>query len=456
MDEVIQAISYGSLLGARGNSGVIASQILRGFAESLRGAQRLTPRRLARALQEGARMGYRAVTEPVEGTILTVARALAQGAQRLRHPAGLAEVLESALQEGRRALEETPKLLPLLQQAGVVDAGGAGFIRIIEGLEGYIRGLPLPQAVSPERRAQEAFETDHFGYCTEFLLQGSQISLDQLQHQLTPFGRSLLLVESGALIKGHIHTDQPDQLLALLGRYGQLLQTKVEDMTQQHREILQAAQPTPQPTGLVAIVMGEGPARVFRSLGARVVGGGRTANPSVEEVKEVLQSLPNPQAILLPNHPNTLLVCQKAIELLQRPQVHLLPTRTLGAGLAAAVRFVPQLPLSELLPSMERAAQGAVTLEVTWASREVRIQEHLLRPGSPLGLRDGFPLLGGQSPEEVLFRLIEESAAGHEALTLFGDLPETIRAQLQDRFPGLNLEVFEDPPELDRYLAVLD
>lgn len=249
----------------------------------------------------------------------------------------------------------------------MVDAGGAGYVRLLEGMRGYALGLPLPEPPKVERYAQTAFATEEFGYCTEFLMEGVEVPVERIREAVAPFGDSLLVVGAEGYVKGHIHTDDPDGLLATVARFGRVVRTKVEDMTQQHTEILSTfgllAEEVP-PTGLVAVALGHGLARAFRSLGARVVAGGQTQNPSVEDLLAAIRSVPNPKVILLPNNPNVFLAATEAAKLAREAgkEVHVLKTRTLGQGLAAAVRYTPEALPEELLPEMEEAMAGAVTL----------------------------------------------------------------------------------------------
>lgn len=459
MDEVARAIAYGSLLGARGNSGVILSQILKGFTEALRQGERLEAPLLKEALLLGAETGYKAVMKPVEGTILTVARAAAQGARGDT----LEEVWQTALEAAREALEKTPELLPILKQAGVVDAGGAGYMRLLEGFLGYAKRLPLPDPPKVERYAQTAFAKEEFGYCTEFLMEGVEVPIERIREAVAPFGDSLLVVGAEGYVKGHIHTDDPDGLLATVARFGRMVRTKVEDMTAQHTEILAMAgllEEAPPPTGLLAVALGPGVAKAFRSLGARVVTGGQTQNPSVEEILSAIKSLPNPKVILLPNNPNAFLAAEEAARLAQEmgKEVHVLKTRTLGQGLAAAVRYLPEEEPEALLPEMEEAMAGVATLEVTWASRDAEIDGLKVLKDQPIGLLDGRLVTVGKTPEEVLDRLLRLAQEGKEVLTLFlGPGMERERAeQVVEAFPHLAVEILPGGPDLYPYLGVLE
>jgi len=469
MGEVARALSYGSLLGARGNSGVITSQILKGFAECIKDAKALSPALLAQALEEGSRVGYKAVMKPVEGTILTVSRGVAVGAREAiaQGATSLEEVLQGALRRGREASDRTPELLPVLKQAGVVDAGGVGLLHFIEGLEGYLKGLPLPEPPKIERYAQTAFEEEEFGYCTEFLMEGVAEPIEQIRAAVASFGDSLLVVGAEGYVKGHIHTNDPDGLLACVARYGRMIRTKVEDMSQQHTEILSmagAADEAPPPTGLVVVANGWGLVKAFRGFGARVVAGGQTANPSVQDILDAIRSLPNPEVIVLPNNSNVIMSAQQAARLAEGKSVHVIPTRTMGQGLAASVLYQPELPSSELLPEMEEASKRAATLEVTRASRSVEIAGVSVTEGQPIGLRDDKLALAADTPEEALFSLVSLAAREdeREILTIFHGPTvakktlDALAARIAQTFPDLSIEIHPGGPDLYDYLAVLE
>ncbi len=474
MDALARALAYGSLLGARGNSGVILSQILKGFAEALKGKKALTPELLAEALEKGAQAAYKAVMKPVEGTILTVARAAAEGAKQALE-AGvdtLEGVLEAALRSAREALENTPELLPVLKTAGVVDAGGMGYVRFLEGLLGYLEKKPLPEAPKVERYAQEAFEEEEYGYCTEFLMEGVEAPIEKIREAVAPFGDSLLVVGAEGFVKGHIHTNDPDGLLATVARFGRMRRTKVEDMSEQHSEILAAvgaAEEPPPPTGLVAVASGWGLAKAFRGFGARVVAGGQTQNPSVEDLLDAIRAVPSEAVILLPNNKNVLLAAEKAAELAKEKlgkRVFVLPTKTLGAGLAAALLFDENQDPEALLPEMEEAAQRARTLEVTRAARTANTEEvGEIQEGQVMGLLDGRLKLVADEPEEALLellRLLVGPESEFEVLTLFGGPAYTekelegVAEKIAAYFPELELEPLPGGPELYDFVGVLE
>jgi len=473
MRDVARALAYGSLLGARGNSGVILSQLLKGFSEIIKRSPSVTPELLAEALDAGAQSAYRAVMKPVEGTILTVARGVAEGAaSALAEGAGnVEEVLAGALARGRELLEQTPDMLPVLKTAGVVDAGGKGYLYLIEGLEGFVLERPLPEPPKIEKYAQEAFEEEEYGYCTEFLMEDVQEPIEKIRELVAPFGDSLLVVGAEGFVKGHIHTNDPDALLATVARYGRMKRTKVEDMSEQHTEILAAvgaADEAPPPTGLVAVASGWGVIKAFRGLGARIVAGGQTQNPSVQDILDAIKSLPNPEVIVLPNNKNVILAAEKAAELAQEDgrKVYVVPTRTLGQGLAAAVLYSPESDAAALVEEMKEAAGHAVTFEVTRASRDAHVEEvGEVSEGQVIGLKDGKLTVVADDPDEALLNLLKLTLNGtseYEIITLFYSpaVPEEKVRKLADKletaYEDLDVELHPGGPDLYDYLAVLE
>jgi DAK2 domain fusion protein YloV len=469
MSEVARAISYGSLLGARGNSGVITSQFLKGFSDVIKNVREISPVLLAKALEEGSKASYKAVMKPVEGTMLTVSRGIAEGASKAAQQpsASIEEVFRGALQSGWETSDRTPDLLPVLKQAGVVDAGGVGLLRFLEGLEGHLLSKPLPEPPRIERYAQTAFAEEAFGYCTEFLMEGVAEPIEVIREAVSSFGDSLLVVGAEGYVKGHIHTNDPDGLLAGVARYGRMIRTKVEDMSQQHTEILAmagAADEPPPATGLVAVANGWGLTKAFRGFGARIVAGGQTANPSVQDILDAIKSLPNPEVIVLPNNGNVIMSAQQAAKLAEGKTVHVLATRTMGQGLAAMVVYQADTPSSQLLPEMEQASKRAATLEVARASRSVEIGGVSVTEGQPIGLRDDKLALAADTPEDALFDMVSLAAQGngYEILTIFHgpavtrDTLDTLASRISQAYPDLSVEIHPGGPDLYDYLAVLE
>ncbi len=469
MAEVARAISYGSLLGARGNSGVILSQLLKGFAEVIRDHTEISALTLTEALERGAKAGYDAVKKPVEGTILTVARETAIAARALLTKTAdlsVTELLAGALEGGKISLEHTKELLPVLKQANVVDSGGAGYLHVLTGVYASIVGLELPPAPVIESYAQDQFENEEFGYCTEFLLENAIKSAAEIREIVQEFGDSLLVVGAEGFVKGHIHTDNPDALLATVARYGKMVRSKIEDMSEQHTEILAmagAASKSETPTtGAVAVVSGYGLVKVFRSLGVRIISGGQTQNPSVQDILDAARSVESEDVIVLPNNKNVLMAAQKAAELETEKRLHVIPTRTLGQGLGASFRFHKENTVEELLPEMTEGSARVLTFEITKASRTATIDGLEIKEGEVIGLRDDVLVYNGGTSEQAVLEMLKGSYTMQEIVTVFTgpnvtpELAETLVSSINEHLPQLGVEVMTGGPDLYDYLVTLE
>jgi uncharacterized protein len=465
MPDVAHALAYGSLLGARGNSGVILSQVLKGFADAIKGHATLDAPALAVALASATKTAYAAVMKPVEGTILTVVRESAEAVAAPSADEAPIELLRRALEAGRVSLDHTPELLPILKQAGVVDAGGLGFLHLLQGVIAAFDGSPLPPPPKVTQRAQQQFEEEAFGFCTEFLLSNVKVETREIQDAVASFGDSLLVVGAEGFVKGHIHTEEPEKLLALVAKYGTMVRSKVEDMSEQHSEILadvdmEAAEPPK--TGLVAVSNGYGLTKAFRGLGARVVGGGQTNNPSVQDIADAVRSLGASSVIVMPNNKNIVMAARRVAELVPDKQVAVLPTRTVGQGLAAAVLFSDDQDVEALLPSMERAAAGSRTLEVTVASRDATIDGIEVHEGAYIGLLDAVLTHTAATAEDCLLAMLDEVAGEAEVGSLFfaaatgEEAAAALMERIADAHPDLELEVHAGGPDLYPYLMLLE
>lgn len=396
---VAEAAARGSLMGARGNSGVILAQILRGMSESLINLKILDPIRLATALNQGALAAYAAIPTPVEGTILTVAR-MAGAAAEAAANAGedIPGVINRAEAAARAAVATTPDLLPILKEAGVVDAGGEGYRVILEGLSKYLRGEPISEGtIRTSGRADLAAiheHTDGFGYCTEVLFRASQPRHDMVRSRLEEMGTSLLVVGDRELIKVHIHTQRPGAVLDLATELGEILKVKVDNMGIQHEEFAShsaaaGARSVEPGTCTVAVAQGQGFQDLFSSLGSSVVPGGATMNPSVEAIAAAIQRAPRAEVIVLPNHRNVVLAAQEAARLVTERVVAVVPTVSLPQGIAAVLALNPEADLLANLSSVERAADRCHSIEITRAVRDLTLNGVAVSSGTPFALVDG-------------------------------------------------------------------
>ncbi len=419
-----------ALMGARGNSGVILSQFLRGLARGLRDKISISPAGLSKAFQYGVVYAYKAVSRPVEGTILTVSREMARGARAAaRNGLKLDGVLEEAIRSGRKALERTIEQLPVLKEAGVVDAGGMGLVVFLEGCRTSLRhslgeilemGSLSPPAGEPPPQVMEAppLQLPH-PYCTELLVKGDADS-DLLRSRLEPLGDSLLVVPDEQLTKIHIHTAVPDQVLKVCLACGTLHDIKIENMLDQHTQTVQKkADAEPMVTlpsrgeetaasrsGIIAVSFGEGFRDIFLNLGAEeVVFGGQTMNPKVEDLVAAVQNLSGSRGIILPNNKNIIMVAQQ-VPALTSKEVVVLQTRTLPQGLAALLAYNPDLDLKENLEQMQEAAGRVKSGEVTYATRSTQLNGIPVNKGDFIGLQEGSISFCGADRRQVALELV--------------------------------------------------
>ncbi|OPG16173.1 DAK2 domain-containing protein [Ferroacidibacillus organovorans] len=452
LQKLAQALSSGLLMGARGNSGVILSQLFRGFQSVFLGRGRSDARQLAQALTQGVQIAYKAVARPVEGTILTVAREAALGAEAAsrKKDVTLLHVMEAAVHRGEQALLHTPDLLPILRQAGVVDSGGQGLLYIYKGFLQALMSEPLldrswddlgfrPAVVRrTEALPQPALEElahgeGEFGYCTEFLIRRSdsdQNVEESLRESLMQLGDSLLVVQTDEWIKVHVHTLHPGTALEAGLAFGALNGIKIDNMTEQYakrvgtqRDMVlgqASASPLRAKLALAAVVTGDGIEALYRGIGVQaIVQGGSTMNPSTEELLTAIKRIHADQIILLPNHKNVIMAAEQACAVMAG-KVHVIPALNMGSGLGAALAFDAERPLSENIERMTEAAKRVQFVAITASVRDASYQGHAIEEGDYLALYEGE--IAGANPSrstlyrEVLTTLCERSV---EICTVF-------------------------------------
>ena len=335
----------------------------------------------------------------------------------------------------------------------------------MEGVIASFEGRDLPPPPKIDLRAQTEFAEEEFGFCTEFLLSSVTVPTTEIQDLVAPFGDSLLVVGAEGFVKGHIHTEDPERLLATVARYGRMVRSKIEDMSEQHSEILANVDVQEAEAPAVALVVvsdGYGVTKVFRSLKARVVGGGQTNNPSVQDIADAVRSVAAEHVIIMPNNKNIVMAAERVAEIVPEKQVHVLPTRTVGQGLAAAILFDENGDVDELLTEMNEAAEHALTLEVTTASRTTTIDGVSVQEGDYIGLVDDKLRLAGDTPEACLRQMLAELAADYEIATLFyssavGDEAATALVEtLSAEFADLEIELHAGAPDLYPYVMALE
>jgi len=476
VSHIAQAVAQGALMGARGNSGVILSQILRGMAHAFRHKPVINAHDLALGLRQGSETAYKGVVKPVEGTILTVIRQAADAAQKAAAVEDdLNFVLAHIVQAAGEAVEQTPSLLPVLAKAGVVDSGGKGLFYILEGMQRSLRGDTVaPPVELPTSAAQQTAAVDpynlppiRYGFDVQFLLWGTDLQVDAIRSWMIEHG-DFALVEGGpTLVKVHVHVFDPSAPLAYGVQQGFITDVVVENMDAMAaagmtpddvKDALSTARPIVPlttehlgPIGVVAVAPGPGLADVFESLGVGgVVSGGQTMNPSIQELLEAIDALPTEEVILLPNNSNVIMAAQGAAQEATRrgKRVEVIPSRTAPQGISALLAFNMQASLDDNVATMARALAAIDTGEVTVAVRDAQIDGMEVRAGDVIGLLNDTLTTNGASPQEVVFNLLAQMDAGQaEIITVYyGDqidaaMAAALGGEIAAIYPGQELEV---------------
>jgi len=458
-DGVAAAVTRGSLMGARGNSGVILSQIVRGACSVCRPGAALTTSTLTQAFAEATAAAYRAVKKPVEGTMLTVTREMSTAASRLPDDTSLADTLETILAAGRIAVERTTQQLAALRQAGVVDAGGYGLLVICRGLAAVLTGAHAGTSVAARQRSRavggpplaspaEPSELSRYRYCTSFLLTGTAVPKDELENFLAPIGDSALLVGDADMLKVHVHTDDPGTVLSWAVRHGGISEVDINDMHVQTRErdarLRSAGGPLPRAgrTAVVAVVAGAGNQALFREVGcAGIVDGGQSMNPSAAQLLEVMDRLASDDVVVLPNNGNVILTAEQAATMSTRTIV-VVPSKSMPAGLTAMVEFDPDKDAVANAAVMTQALARAHCAEITVAVRDSVIGDLSVKKDQVIGLIDGTLVATGEDVDGVLDDVLARLGAHDpEVVTVLTSLNGTsltdddIAAALARRLP---------------------
>ena len=471
-------------MGARGNSGVILSQIWRGFAHGLGTAESFDVPLAIHALQVASATAYRGVVKPVEGTILTVIKDTAAAAEailaRPDHTLDLRAALEELVVAANASVARTPDLMPLLKQAGVVDSGGKGLALLLEGMLRYLQGQPLdkggaPMPVALDRAAVgAAIDAAEPGQEWEVVLDfrpRTVVNLPALYSRLETLGASIQVGEGEGLYRIHIHLlkSRRYEPIELAEEWGTVVNVHMENLLDQMETAQANAEPQlklaavqPGQIGAVAVSPGAGLSRVMGSLGAgAIVGGGETKNPSTQEILEAINALPTDRIIVLPNNKNIIMAAEQAASLSPK-QVRVVPTRTVPQGMAALLSLIPDGGLDEVREAMERGMASVETGEVTTASRSVALNGVTVREGQPIGLRNGSLSVAAASVPEVVMALLDQmSAAEHELVTLYsgadasGEAAEQMAAAVRAAYPDLTVEIYAGgQPHYDYLLSV--
>ena len=474
------SLSKGLLMGARGNSGVILSQLFRGFAKSIEQKESITGREFAEALQFGVETAYKAVMKPVEGTILTVAKdAAKKGLQAAKQHDDIIAILEEVVKEANASLKRTPDLLPVLKEVGVVDSGGQGLVFVYEGFLAELKGEKLPDSMKAVVSMNELVNAEHhktvhsvintedieFGYCTEFMVRLEQEKLgnkpfseEEFRKDLSQYGDSLLVIADDEVVKIHIHSNLPGEVLTYGQKYGNLVKMKIENMREQHSALVEnaekekieanSAQKEQQEYGIVTVSMGSGIADLFTSIGANyVIEGGQTMNPSTEDIVKAIEKVHAKKVFILPNNKNIIMAAEQAVDILG-DHVMVIPSKTVPQGMAALLAFNPSGEMQANANAMQNAMEHVKTGQITYAVRDTNIDGLQIETGDFMGIADGKIVVKSkeklESARKLLASMIDEDA---EILTIIKgedaseEEVEALAAFAEEEFADVEVEI---------------
>ncbi|MGL5715233.1 MAG: DAK2 domain-containing protein [Paraclostridium sp.] len=472
-----KSLAKGSLMGARGNSGVILSQIIRGFTKSIEGSEKLTTIDLADAFKNGSDTAYKAVIKPIEGTILTVVRESGEYAiKAAKKETDIIKFLELVIKEANASLERTPDLLKNLKDAGVVDSGGKGLVLIYEGMYHALKGNPIVVNEGGQTNdvsisvPQETINPEDikFAYCTEFILESNKISDDKIKDIMLPYGDSLAVVGDEGIIKVHVHTNEPGSVLQEALKYGQLATIKIENMKVQHENIVvdsqtAVSQEPEKEFGFIATSMGDGLANIFRDFGVdHIIEGGQTMNPSTEDFMKAIDEINAENIFILPNNSNIIMAANQA-KALSDKNIIVIPSKTVSQGFSALVGFNAEASVEENEESMIECLSLVKSGQVTYAVRDTVMNDIDVKEGNYIGIGESKLLSAGENREEITLGLIEKLSDEDTAIiTLFygEDVSEEeangFRDLIEEKYEDIDVELYYGGQPLYYYLISVE
>ena len=473
MTSLAKAISSGSLRGARGNSGVILSQLLRGFTKGIRDLEELDAVALARAVDKGVETAYKAVMKPKEGTILTVARGVADKALELAEDAeDLQTFLEDVLEEGRRVLAKTPDMLPVLKEAGVVDSGGQGLMVVLEGAFDAFMGKEVDLTFDGGESAKvvkitpQAEADIKFGYCTEFIivLNKEFTAEDEVDFKayLSSLGDSIVCVADDEVVKIHVHTNDPGLAIQRALTYGSLSRIKIDNMREEHQEKLikdaekiaaqqaeEAAKAPKKEVGFISVSIGEGFGQIFRDLGVDyLIEGGQTMNPSTEDMLNAISKVNAEHIFILPNNKNIILAANQAKALTKDKDIIVIPTKTVPQGITAVINYVPEKSVEDNEKDMTEEITRVKTCQITYAVRDTHIDDKEIHEGDIMGIGDHGMLAVGKEVAAVAKETVEQMVDDEtELISIYygegftEEEAEKLAGELEEQYDYCDVEV---------------
>ncbi|HAR4678429.1 TPA: DAK2 domain-containing protein [Staphylococcus aureus] len=478
--ELGKTFSKGLLMGARGNSGVILSQLFRGFCKNIESESEINSKLLAESFQAGVETAYKAVMKPVEGTILTVAKDAAQAAiEKANNTEDCIELMEYIIVKANESLENTPNLLAVLKEVGVVDSGGKGLLCVYEGflkalkgekVEAKVAKLDKDEFVHDEHDFHGVINTEDiiYGYCTEMMVRFGKnkkaFDEQEFRQDMSQFGDSLLVINDEEIVKVHVHTEYPGKVFNYGQQYGELIKLKVENMREQHREVIRKEQHTAKPkmetveTAIITISMGEGISEIFKSMGAtHIISGGQTMNPSTEDIVKVIEQSKCKRAIILPNNKNILMASEQAASIVDAEAV-VIPTKSIPQGISALFQYDVDATLEENKAQMADSVNNVKSGSLTYAVRDTKIDGVEIKKGAFMGLIED-KIVSSQSDQltTVTELLNEMLADDSEILTVIigQDAEQAVTDNMinwiEEQYPDVEVEVHEGGQPIYQY-----
>ncbi len=479
MEKVTKAISSGSLRGARGNSGVILSQLFRGFTKVVSETENIEIETMAHALEKAVETAYKAVMKPKEGTILTVAKGASTKARELAD-SGCTEMdvfLLEVIQHATFVLGQTPEMLPVLKQAGVVDAGGQGFVEVLQGWYDAYTGKEVDYSIEIEYSPTVSHFTTTvveeditFGYCTEFFIHLSAVFNHQAEvdfkEYLESIGDSIVVVADDEIVKIHVHTNDPGLAIQRALSYGQLSGLKIDNMRLQHAQNHTPPSFTKEMKkyGFISVSVGAGLDEIFKSLGVDVViEGGQTMNPSTEDMLHAIEKVDAENIFIFPNNSNIILAANQAMHLTEDKNIIVIPSKTVPQGITALINFAEGLEPSDNEETMVQEIQNVKTGSVTYAVRDTKIDDKEIKIGDYMGIGDSGILSVGREMDEVIFSMVEQMIAeDSELLSIYygeeitSEHAEQLSAMLEEKYPDLDVDLQDGGQQVYYYIISIE
>lgn len=482
MSLITDAISKGALRGARGNSGVILSQVFRGICSVLKEKEEVDTKLFAKALKKATEIAYAAVSKPKEGTMLTVSRMISECAQTAQRHRDFEVFFKEIIARGEEALAMTPELLPVLKKAGVVDSGGMGLLTVYKGMYKGLMGENVEVEEEPEEspaKTEEVVQTGEidilnlgeieFGYCTEFFIinlkrRTTLADIDRLREYLMGIGDSVLVIGDLEFVKVHVHTNNPGQALSKALTLGEIDRIKIENMLEQNRQLIAKYEAEKKEQGMLAISQGEGLAEIFRELMVdRIIEGGQTMNPSASDIADAVVKINAENIFVFPNNSNIILAAEQAKSLVEGKKIYVVPTKNVPQGFAAALAFNPEVSADDNLLNMLHEIENVSTGQVTYASRTTKIDGFSLKKGDIIGLNSKRILAKSNSVEDATLKLIEKMKdSAHALINLYygKDVSEQdaekLQAKVAEKYPDCDVEIYYGGQDIYYYIVSLE